>query len=86
MLIALSATTLIGRGLRWIIGGAILWYGTALISRTLISILAFTYRWYEEAEIAQRPQAINVAMLLIGIVMLGMCIQLVLNFFRISSQ
>jgi hypothetical protein len=86
MLIALNTTTLIGRGLRWIIGGAILWYGTALISRTLISILAFIYRWYEEVETAQRPQIANVAIVLIGVIIFGMLIQLVLNFFRISSQ
>jgi hypothetical protein len=83
ILTALSTTTLIGRGLRWIIGGAILWYGTVLISRTLISILAFIYRRYEDAEEMKDTKYVHI---LIGILVLGMFIQLFLNFFRISSQ
>ncbi|MDR2189798.1 MAG: hypothetical protein LBP53_00990 [Candidatus Peribacteria bacterium] len=86
MLMMLNATTLIGRGWRRIIGGAILWYGTVLISRTVISILAVAYHMYASAERSERKPLLLTANIVIGIIVIAIGIQLFLNFFRISSQ
>jgi hypothetical protein len=85
-LITLSLTALLGRGIWWIIGGGILRYGTVLISRTLLTVLVFANTLYEESKKSLHQPATLVAGAFIGIVLLGIVIQLFLNFFRISSQ
>jgi hypothetical protein len=86
MLTAISLTALLGRGMWWVIGGGILRYGTALISRTLLTVLAFANKLYEESKTASHPLANMVTSIIIGCILLGIFIQVFLNFFRISSQ
>jgi hypothetical protein len=81
-LISLSLTTLIGRGIWWIIGGGILRYGTVLISRTMITTLAFANKLWKESNTSLKP----IVGVLIGCILVGISIQVYLNFFRISSQ
>ena len=83
MLINLSLTTLLGWGMWWVIGSAILWYGTVLISWTALSLLAFGYRLFAESE---KKVAQHVSLTLIIVILLAGCVQLLLNFMRISSQ
>jgi hypothetical protein len=85
-LIMLSLTALIGRGIWRIIGGGILRYGTVLISRTLITALAFANKLYEESKDSKHQPASIVAGIFIGIILLAILVQIFINFFRISSQ
>lgn len=67
----------------WIIGSAILWYGTVLISWTALTLLLFIdYIWKESNKKEWNPFAF---ILIIFLFLLG-SIQLVMNFMRISSQ
>jgi len=79
-LIALSLTSLIGRGLWRIIGGGILRYGTVLISWTMLTALAFIHKLTEKNEKSSS------ALIVVGVILLAVLIQLFLNFMRISSQ
>ncbi len=78
-LIALSLTTLIGRAIWREIASAILWYGTVLISRTMMTLTAFFISLHSKKE----NKKLN---LILGIVLIAIAIQIFLNFIRISSQ
>ena len=83
MLINLSLTTLLGWGIWWIIGSAILWYGTVLISWTAVTLLAFGYRLWVESD---KRTAKHVGLTLVSVILLAGITQLLVNFMRISSQ
>ena len=83
-LIALSLTTLLGWAIWRVIGSAILWYGTVLISWTAITLLLFVNKLHQNSEESDRGTA--VASILVGVVLIVVLAQLFLNFFRISSQ
>jgi hypothetical protein len=85
-LLVISITTLIGWGRRWIIGGAILWYGTVLISRTALNLLAFVNAYFATSQDTKKQSTLIITSSIIGLLVLGMLIQIFLNFFRISSQ
>lgn len=70
----------------WIIGGGILRYGTVLISRTLLTALAFANKLREESQNQNHQLSTILATIIIVLLIGGMSIQLFLNFFRISSQ
>lgn len=81
-LIAISLTTLIWRGVWRVIGSAILWYWTVLISRTMLSLIAFGV-CISQKENKKLNILTNTFLVIIAIIGL---IQIFLNFFRISSQ
>lgn len=78
-LIALSLTTLIGRGIWWEIASAILRYGTVLISWTMMTLTAFFISFHEKKTEKKRY-------LIIALLLLAIAIQLFLNIIRIASQ
>lgn len=82
-LIVLSLTTLLWRMIWRVIGSAILWYWTVLISWTALSLLLFIdHIWKESNKKEWNPFALILIILLI----LLSSLQLVMNFMRISSQ
>ena len=81
--IALSITTLAGWIIWWIIGSAILWYGTVLISWTAITLLVFFLRVGER--LGKNPNQLWIIILVALIGLAGMA-QIFLNFMRIGSQ
>ena len=82
-LIAVSVTTLVGWALWRVIGGAILWYGTILISWTAINLFLFITRLVDEEEKKLDRYLSSALLILLGIVLL---VQFFLNFIRISAQ
>ncbi len=82
-LLCMSLTTLIGRGIRWIIGWGILWYGTVLISWTMITLVAF-FCMFEKKEEDQEEKGFQ--MIIFIILWIFVVLQLFLNFLRITSQ
>lgn len=83
VLISSTLTTLIWWGIRWIIWSAILRYGTALISRTIISLAIFRDKILHK-EKDKNPKIIP--QILIIIVWVFFWIQIIFNFLRIASQ
>ena len=83
ILTAVAITTLIGRWIWRIIWSAILWYGTVLISRTMVTLTLF---W---TKILQKDENSNLKIIpwiLIALVWILFWIQIIFNFIRISSQ
>jgi len=82
-LLVLTLTTLLGWMIWWVIGSAILWYGTVLISWTAISLLLFIDRaWKDSNQKDWNP----FALLLMILIFILATMQLVINIMRISSQ
>ena len=83
ILTSVALTTLIGRWIRWIVWSSILWYGTVLISWTMITIALLWdsilknngNKWYKIA-----------SWFLIAIVWIFFWLQFIFNFLRIASQ
>ena len=83
LLTSISLTTLLWWWIWWIIGSAILWYWTVLISWTMITLaLFFTKLFNKEKE--DHPKILLLTLMVV--LMLICCIQILLNFLRISSQ
>ena len=82
VLTSISLTTLIGWWIWWIIWSSILWYWTALISRSMITI-AIT--WDNFMNKKDKNLKI-IPYILIFIVWLFFCIQIIFNYLRIASQ
>ena len=82
ILTSVALTTLIWWWIWWIIWSSILWYGTVLISRTMITIALMWNHLFDKKEknLKILPYA------LIIIVWLFFWIQIVFNFLRIASQ
>ena len=83
ILTSISLTTLIWWWIWWIIWSAILWYGTVLISWTMITLALF---W---EKILQKDKNVNLKILpwiLIVLIWIIFWIQIVFNFLRIASQ
>ncbi|MDR0283130.1 MAG: hypothetical protein LBI53_07795 [Candidatus Peribacteria bacterium] len=82
-LLAVSITTLVGWALWRVIGGAILWYGTVLISWTAINLFLFITRLRKEEENIVNRYLNSALLIVLGIVLF---VQFSLNFIRISAQ
>lgn len=82
LLTSIALTTLIGWWIWWIIWSSILWYGTVLISRTMITIALL---WNHLFNIKEKNLRI-LPYILIIIVWIFLWIQILFNFLRISSQ
>ena len=82
-LTSILLTTFMGRWIWRIIGSAILWYWTVLISRTMISIALFWDRILNKNG-KENPKILP--LILIAIVWIFFWIQILFNFLRISSQ
>ena len=83
ILTSIALTTLIWWGIRWIIGSAILWYGTVLISWTMITLALFRDKILQNKD-EDSPQIMP--WVLIVIVWIFFWIQILFNFLRIASQ
>jgi hypothetical protein len=57
-----------------------------LISRTAITLLAFANTLWEESQKSKEKSVSIITLGIFGVVVLALLVQLVLNFFRISSQ
>jgi hypothetical protein len=66
-----------------VIGSAILWYGTVLVSWSAITLLLFVDRIWKASNQKERNPF---ALLLVFLLLLFGSVQLVMNFMRISSQ
>ncbi len=75
--------TLIWRWIWWIIWSSILWYGTVLISWTMISIALF---WDKILRKNENDNYIYVSWILIILIWIIFWLQIIFNFLRISSQ
>ena len=82
-LLSISLANLIWWGIRWIIWGGILWYGTVLISWTILTITTFFSSLQMKKESLMWKNLLHLMILLCG---LAACFQLFLNFMRIASQ
>ena len=84
-LLVISLTTLIAWGIWWIVWSAILWYGTVLISWTMITISTWFYCFVtrNKNEIQQKKPIYLIFFILVG---LFIGIQFFLNLIRITSQ
>ena len=82
-LTSIVLTTLIWRWIWWIIWSSILWYGTVLISWTMISIVLFWDKILRKDENDYYNYASWVLIILIWIIF---WLQIIFNFLRISSQ
>ena len=81
-LTSISLTTLIWWGIWWIIWSSILWYGTVLISRTMLTIMIM-----RDYLIHKKEKNLKILpYVLIIIVWIFFWIQILFNFLRISSQ
>jgi len=79
----LAITTLIGRGIRWVIGWGIVWYGMWLILWTILTVCLFFKELYEN----NRDERDSTMMYIIIFLFAGRSIvQIFMNFIRISSQ
>ena len=83
ILTSVTLTTLIWWWIRWIIWSAILWYGTVLISWTMITLAIFWNKLLHKDEEVS-PKIITV--ILTVLVWLVFWIQIIFNFLRIASQ
>ncbi|GHW02800.1 hypothetical protein AGMMS50249_5860 [candidate division SR1 bacterium] len=84
-LMILSLTTIVGRGIWRVIGSAILWYGTVLISRTMMTLIAFIIS-LGGSEVNKDKKLTILTYVFFFTVIIAIFIQLFLNFFRIASQ
>ena len=84
-LLVISLTTLIAWGIWWIVWSAILWYGTVLISWTMITISTWFYCFVtrNKNEIQQKNPIYLIFFFFLG---LFIGIQFFLNLIRITSQ
>ena len=82
VLTSIALTTLIWWWIRWIIWSSILWYGTALISRTMITLALM---WDSLLNKKEKNLKI-IPYVLITIVWILFWIQILFNFLRIASQ
>ena len=83
LLTCISLTTIIWWLIRWIIWSSILWYGTVLISWTMITIALF---WDKILQKNDKNNFNFLPWILIIIVWLFFWVQILFNFLRISSQ
>ena len=83
LLTSITLTTLIGWWIWWIIWSSILWYWTALISRTMITLALFWDKILQKKD-GTNPKIIPI--ILIVFVWIFFWIQIVFNFLRIASQ
>ena len=83
ILTSIALTTIIGWWIRWIIWSAILWYGTVLISWTMITTALFRDRILQKDR-ENSPRIIP--RLLIVVVWIFFWLQILFNFLRIASQ
>ena len=83
ILTSVALTTLIWWGIRWIIWSAILWYGTVLISWTMITLALF---WDKILQKDDEDSPRIIPWILIVIVWIFFWIQILFNFLRIASQ
>ena len=83
ILTSISLTTLIGRGIWRIIWSSILWYWTALISRTMITLALF---WDSILQKSDDEHPKIVPQVLVILVWILFWIQIIFNFLRIASQ
>ena len=83
ILASVALTTVIGWGIRWIIWSAILWYGTVLISWTIITLALF---WDKMLQKDKNNFLKIIPIFLVIIVWFFLWIQILFNFLRISSQ
>ena len=84
-LTSVSLITLIGWGIWWIIWSAILWYGTVLISWTMITLAIFWDKLLTKND-KYEEWPIIVPWILVALVWFIFLVQIVLNFVRIASQ
>ena len=83
ILTSISLTTLIWWIIRWIIWSAILWYGTVLISRTMITLALF---WDKFLQKNKNDNLKFLPWILVALVWIIFWIQIIFNFIRIASQ
>ena len=83
ILTSIALTTIIGWWIRWIIWSSILWYGTVLISWTMITTALFRDRILQKDR-ENSPRIIP--RLLIVVVWIFFWLQILFNFLRIASQ
>lgn len=83
ILTTISLTTIIWWLIWWIIGSAILWYWTVLISWTMITLALFFAKLFNQ----EKEDHPKILLLVLLIVLALICsVQILLNFLRISSQ
>lgn len=83
LLTAVSLTTLIWWWIRWIIGSAILWYWTVLISWTMITLAIWLDQMYKQ----DKSESLHIILRFLSwVIAIIFGIQLFLNFMRIWSQ
>ena len=83
VLTSISLTTLIGWWIWWIIWSSILWYGTALISWTMMTLALF---WNNLLRKDKNDNPKIMPWILVLVVWVIFWIQIILNFVRIASQ
>ena len=83
VLTSITLTTLIGWWIWWIIWSSILWYWTALISWTMITVALF---WDKILQKNDKDNPKIIPQILIILVWILFWIQIVFNFLRIASQ
>ena len=83
ILTSIALTTLIWWWIRWIIWSSILWYGTVLISWTMITVALF---WDKILQKDEKTKFGLIWWILIAIVWIFFWIQIIFNFLRIASQ
>ncbi len=83
ILTSIALTTLIWWWIWWIIGSSILWYGTALISRTMITLALL---WENLLRKDKNGNPKIVPRILVILVWIIFWVQIILNFVRIASQ
>ena len=83
ILTSISLTTLIWWWIWWIIWSAILWYGTVLISWTMITLALF---WEKLLQNYKNTNLKFLPRILVVLVWIIFWIQIVFNFLRIASQ
>ncbi len=84
LLTAISLTTLIWWWIWWIIWSAILWYGTALISWSMITLALFIDQLFKKHEKGEDNKVFH--WILLVVVCVFSLIQIIFNFMRINSQ
>ena len=83
LLTSIALTTLIWWWIRWIIWSSILWYGTVLISWTMITLAILWDRILQKDESSKFN---FISWILIAVVSIFFWIQILFNFLRIASQ
>lgn len=82
-IVVLCSVAIIGRAIRWIIGGGIVWYGMGLIVRTIIAVAMVLRDIFQHSTHEKDKTLIYILLFLFAIRGL---IQFIFNFVRISSQ